>query len=694
MANIPQILGRHNDDARNILNLTIDTVNTMDGTVTKAQNDINNFINGTGTVNRQHLAANSVDGNALADETVFTRHLRLGAVTDGKVADGAITKSKVRDGAVTNSKLGTRSVSWDKLDEGAVTNSRISDDAVNTPKIEDGAVNRDKIADGAVTENHISIRSIGNHHIKDAAVNSSRIADYSILERHLTANMITKSMLKSGAVDHTKTVLDTMTINKGKVFPMQKIGKDDKPVILDAVLDIKVQFAEVGAQYSLNYIGKDTTSWGEAITFIEMSKSYDGFVDSILPLIGRNQTEQQAIGNNQRGVKSHVIQWEGMEEVITVTIDWDVLTSPNNNFKTGADINYIISPSQYFFRRTSKEEPTEDLEGHMAFSINGRDIKVKEELNNEENIVYEFGTLSPNDFFEITRVKTQSSSASIEDYSGSDLLRSSTDWVSPYGMLAENNTLSDSKFTVGGGHGTNGGAGFPTGTFIGIYDVKVDGVSVSDGDRIGDVLTFRIEHYVSASNVINLETGEKRNTAKETRHYQIDKSGIHVEVSLEALEPITLTHYAGLQTIQRDAFDYFYYRGDEPRKLYTVTGLTNWELPTLDDPALLDRVVMYNPDIVMVMHTDRSFGIGTGEFIPESTEKIVQRPMHATPNTGKIYMHNLGRSSNKFKMSANDAIQYRGQWTFTENISDASTVVKYKFNNQEYTDDVSSYEVI
>src|SRR5699024_441484 len=128
------------------------------------------------------------------------------------------------------------------------------------------------------------------------------------------------------------------------------------------------------------------------------------------------------------------------------------------------------------------------------------------ELNEDENIIYEFGSLAPNDFFEIRSVSTQDNNSRHEDFSGVTVLSSSTDWVSPYRMLALETPISNGTFTVGGGHGTEGGRGFPTGSFIGIYDVKLDGSNINDGTHIGKKLTFRIEHYVSAPNAINLET--------------------------------------------------------------------------------------------------------------------------------------------------------------------------------------------
>lgn len=721
-----QIIGSPHDDSNlNNINHNFTELYSYLRFIEEAKEKIDEFLAFEGVITSDMIQNASITGNKIANGSIYGDKVADNSLTGSKLKEASIGTRELKDGSVNHSKLGIRAITWENLDTGAVTTDRIADNSVSTSKVKDsaidtlklandavwgtklkdesvtnkkigkGAVDSTKIADYGVKTINIATGAVDRAQIAENAVNSSRIADYSILGRHINGKAIAKSMIQDNAIDHTKTSLDALTINKGKEFPMIKIGTDDKQVILDAILDVKVHFADVNAVYSLNYIGKDTTSWETTPqTFIEMAMSYDGFNDSHLPLIGRLQTDEQALGSNNTGIKTHVINWDGIDEVISITIDWDALTLPNNNFRSDGKVNYIIDPSQYFFRRSSKGNPVDDLEDNMAFNINGRNIKVKEKLDDTNNIIYEFGTLSPNDFFEIKNIRTQSNSSNVEDYSGDELLRSSTDWVSPYGMLADTNPVTDSRFTVGGGHGTSGGAGFPTGSYIGISNLKVDGKNVTNGNHIGKELTFTIEHYISASNVINLETGEKRNTAKETRYYKINKSGIHVEVELEALEPITMTHYAGLQTIQRDSFNYFYYRGDKPEKLYTVTGLSNWELPTLEDAKLLDRVVMYNPNIVMIMKTDRDYGIGTGEYIPESTENIQQRPMHATPNVGKIYMHNLGRSSNSYKMATGDSIAYRGQWSFVENKSDDNSVVKYNFNGTEYTDDISVYEVI
>src|SRR5699024_2184687 len=118
-----------------------------------------------------------------------------------------------------------------------------------------------------------------------------------------------------------------------------------------------------------------------------------------------------------------------------------------------------------------------------------------------------------------------------------------------------------------------------------------------------------------------------------------------------------------------------------------------WMYPT-STSAALDRVVMYNDEVVMIMQTDRSYGIGTGEHLPTNREDYWQRLIYMTPNTGKIYMHNLGRGSGDFRLQSGEKSKYRGSYVFTENKSETQNIVEYDFKGQSYSDDLRDFEVI
>src|SRR5699024_8164545 len=114
----------------------------------------------------------------------------------------------------------------------------------------------------------------------------------------------------------------------------------------------------------------------------------------------------------------------GMTEIVTITIDWDAVPTGSHNFP----VTTIVSPSKYFFRTAFSHSAANRLEEQIAVNIDGRYMDVKHELNEDENIIYEFGSLAPNDFFEIRSVSTQDNNSRHEDFSGVTVLSSSTDW--------------------------------------------------------------------------------------------------------------------------------------------------------------------------------------------------------------------------------------------------------------------------
>lgn len=152
MANIPAISGAHNDDARNILNLTIETVNTMDGSVTKTKADIDNFINGTGVVTRQHLVAGSIDNSKLADDSIQPQNIVNNGVREENLAGNAVSTIKIVDAAVTNPKLADDAVHPRNIVTNGVREENLAGNSVTEIKIIDKAVTAPKISDSAITE--------------------------------------------------------------------------------------------------------------------------------------------------------------------------------------------------------------------------------------------------------------------------------------------------------------------------------------------------------------------------------------------------------------------------------------------------------------------------------------------------------------------------------------------------------------
>lgn len=477
--------------------------------------------------------------------------------------------------------------------------------------------------------------------------------------------------------------------NAGKVYPFANKGTTDNVYYKNAILDMKVQRAEDNAIYRLEHISKDNPNWGNTLTFFQFQRSLNDGADWKTITDRTNST----IPNNQNGVKTHIISHSGINERFTITIDWNALNHSNQKSYNIGAVQYIIDPNLYFFSRSSNSNVV-DLEDNIVVKRNGRQLQIKQPYDVDNNMIVEYNAVGINDYHEFKAFYLQPKSSSYADFTGTEIMRNGTDWISPYGMRVVNNPVSNNagSITVGGAHGTTGGSGFPTGRFSRLFDFKLDGNAVGNGTHVGKELNITAEHYVSASNAINKDTGAKRDTAIERRFYTIKPRSHSVTVSVEALEDLMLTHYAGFMMPQMSqVFDTFYLHDvADDLGLLPAGGLENGIYHTVDkDYSKIDRAVLVNDELLLVMLTDRTFGIGTGEFAPESTADRPQSPILYTGGQfGKIGAHNLGGSSNDYLLKAGETISYRGGYYFVENQSTTTDVYEYEIDGVTQVDDL------
>lgn len=476
--------------------------------------------------------------------------------------------------------------------------------------------------------------------------------------------------------------------NAGKVYPMLNRGTTRYNYYDDAILDAKVFTVDTTALYRIFHISKDNTAWGDPVTYIGFQKSTDNGV-TWSQIVGRNQAN---LPNNQQGIQTHIINRDGIDEVFSITIDWDALNNSTSGSYNLGSVDYIIDPTLYSFKRSSKLNPVNDLEDNIVVKIDGRNIAIKQKLNDTHNLIVVYDKLKVNEFHEISAVYEQPNNRLESDFTGSTILANATDWVSPYGLRAVNNPVSGSagSITVGGAHGVDGGSGYPTGRFGEYVSIKLDGQNISNGTHKGKSLELVVEHYVSASNAIVRATGTKRDSLQERRTYTITSGAHGVQVDLTALEDVYLTRYAGLQITQPDYYSIFYRFDNSPEKLLQIKGLSEgFHIADTKDYSKLDTVALISESHMLVMKTDRTFGVGTGEFAPAHTDEYPQSPVNITGGQfGKIYMHNLGRNNNEYLLKQGETVSYRGGYYFVQNTSETENVFEYEIDGTQYTNDL------
>lgn len=327
-----------------------------------------------------------------------------------------------------------------------------------------------------------------------------------------------------------------------------------------------------------------------------------------------------------------------------------------------------------------------NINDNIIIKLEDDKIHVKHELTKEENIIVVYSQNRNNKFFDMSQLVVQNKNSDINDFTGETVMTTVTDFISPYGLMAVNNTSNNKSFTVGGAHATNGSDGLPTGRFDEISYIKLDGQILYEGGIYkGKHLELKVDQFIFASNVITEKNS--RDSLMEERTYSITSQNHEVEVNLTALEDIILTRYAGLQMTQPEFYNYFYFPGssekykikDEPQGLYTLNEKSYEKL---------NRAVFYNDTSMLIMKTDRDYGIGTGKYAAEHSAENPQSPLtYSGGKFGKIYSHNLGRSDANLKLEDGENISYRGGYYFRKFNSNNKNV-KYQINKTTYKDEM------
>ena len=153
----------------------------------------------------EEAEARSARDNALADGTglenncIYSRHIREGNVTTGKIHDGDVTAAKLANGAVTGVKLAEGAVTEGKIATGAVTASKINDGAVSSLGLADAAVTGDKLAIGAVTEGKIASGAVTEGKLASGAVTEGKLGSASVKRAKLHSDAkISETINSSG----------------------------------------------------------------------------------------------------------------------------------------------------------------------------------------------------------------------------------------------------------------------------------------------------------------------------------------------------------------------------------------------------------------------------------------------------------------------------------------------------------------
>tara|TARA_X000001382_G_scaffold98968_1_gene73350 strand:+ start:4123 stop:6030 length:1908 start_codon:yes stop_codon:yes gene_type:complete len=220
-----------------ILDANVTTAKIADANITVAKmadNSINSDQYVDGSIDREHLAADIVDGTKIADDSINSEHYVDGSIDTAHIADAQVTLAKIADqgansvlvrdanssGVVSAKAVGdtqlligdgtgftAAALSGDvtMANTGAVTigaqkvlNSMLADDAVGADELAANAVVTASIVDANVTTAKIADANVTTAKIAGDAITGAKIADDAVASEHIADNAVALTTQTTG----------------------------------------------------------------------------------------------------------------------------------------------------------------------------------------------------------------------------------------------------------------------------------------------------------------------------------------------------------------------------------------------------------------------------------------------------------------------------------------------------------------
>lgn len=472
--------------------------------------------------------------------------------------------------------------------------------------------------------------------------------------------------------NYIQTIADVKSLryNLGSDYPFKRLITNQPDLhddIIKGILKVEVINAKPDKIYKIEWVGNGSTAWGDpeyAVYLNEYDKT-DITLSKPRLVFDRYNTKISPPVNN---IETRLITADNEDVSLSITIDYSRFRYDRYPMNTpdGAGKGHIIDESCYIVSNISRNINISDNTNNLVVCYKDtQDILIKQRYSDTNNLVIAFGKLGINEITHFKNVMYKAETNLTTDFNNLvNKYEILSDWLSPYGMKAYNNTVDTSAITVGGNHGTTSGTGFPTAEHIST-EVYVDGVKITKGNTIfaRDLIEVVAKHHVSASNVINKDTGAKRASAIETVVYKIYKDTIYVTVNLEALEDVNMTRYCGFQMTAPPLSmqDRLYFMTENSFNDYAIADYTGLEiLSCTKESGDLDRFIYYGAEDAVICYRDRFVGIGDFRYI-EATDFPIYKS-----SSLKVYMHFISQKRpTNVRLNTGDNLYWSGGYTFT-----------------------------
>ena len=266
-----------------IMNITSDTVLTLDASPTRSYSGVNIF--------KQNLPFDRMKDTIIGEVTrsgstySFTPFTNKQAITDSaEISGNTITSTQLSGNAITSIHISANSIGAAAIVAGEIDNSHIAANSIGAANIIAGEIDSSHIAANsigsvaiaanAIGESEVSANSIGAVNITANAITSSEIASNAIGTVAIQANSITSTQLTSNAVGAF-----TVTANSITSVELAANSVDSAQIAANSIASAEISANSIGSsEISANSVN-GTIIVGNAVGSSEISaNSVNGII--------------------------------------------------------------------------------------------------------------------------------------------------------------------------------------------------------------------------------------------------------------------------------------------------------------------------------------------------------------------------------------------------------------------------------
>ena len=170
---------------------TVEDTITTNLPIPQIVNDsINSQHYAAGSIDREHLAADIIDGTKIANDVINSEHYAAGSIDNEHIADNAINSEHYVAGSVDREHLANDIIDGTKIADDVINSEHYVAGSVDREHLANDIIDGTKIADDVINSEHYVAGSIDREHLANDIIDSTKIADDAINSEHYVSNSI------------------------------------------------------------------------------------------------------------------------------------------------------------------------------------------------------------------------------------------------------------------------------------------------------------------------------------------------------------------------------------------------------------------------------------------------------------------------------------------------------------------------